>query len=156
MPDLRQLSAHQDHPVRGGQFVSVDHELAASTTSTFGRNSNRRGPVWMPVKHLAPRRLQHNTLSFGAGHRPGVPALVPDLNPVRYGILISATVRLSLRSPGPAAAGSPSGALPGAGSDDTSSLSSARICVALDGYRAVRLDLDPDRSCPGLRVFSDF
>src|SRR5258705_1893866 len=46
---------HKDHPyilqVNGTQH-RVDYEPAESTTGPFGGNSNRRGPIWLPLNYL--------------------------------------------------------------------------------------------------------
>lgn len=66
---LRSLSRrHGDHPVTldlGGAVASIDYEPAESTTALFGGNSNWRGPVWMPLNHLAIEALRTYHRHFG-------------------------------------------------------------------------------------------
>jgi len=63
---IRSLSkAHGQHPyvleIAGGRY-DVEYAPGESTTSTFGGNSNWRGPVWFPVNYLlieALKRYHH-------------------------------------------------------------------------------------------------
>jgi len=66
---LRALSAyHRDHPYSfdiGDYRASIDYEPAESTTSTFGGNSNWRGPIWMPVNYLLVEVLERYHRFYG-------------------------------------------------------------------------------------------
>ena len=59
---IRSLSrAHDDCPYTiafDGREYQVHYEPAESTSSLFGGNSNRRGPVWFPVNFLLVESLQ--------------------------------------------------------------------------------------------------
>jgi len=59
---VRALSRyHLDHPYEAyfnGHVNRVHYEPAESSTSTFGGNSNWRGPIWMPVNFLLIESLQ--------------------------------------------------------------------------------------------------
>jgi hypothetical protein len=64
---IRSLSRyHLDHPFSfwaGNQEYNVQYLPAESNTGMFGGNSNRRGPVWMPINVLILRALL-NLYSF--------------------------------------------------------------------------------------------
>jgi hypothetical protein len=67
---IRSLSAaHREEPVRleiEGHEYSVGYEPAESRSSTFGGNSNWRGPVWFPVNVLLINALRdHGRLTGG-------------------------------------------------------------------------------------------
>ena len=48
-----------------GQEYRVDYRPAESNTGMFGGNSNRRGPVWMPVNAMIIRALLNYYLYYG-------------------------------------------------------------------------------------------
>jgi hypothetical protein len=58
-----------------GHEYKVQHLPAESNTAMFGGNSNRGGPVWMPVNALIVRALGRRDLpSAPAGEAPGAHA----------------------------------------------------------------------------------
>jgi len=74
---IRSLSRfHQDHPcmVRSefGEF-SVNYDPGESTTSTFGGNSNWRGPIWFPVNYAIIEALQRYHYFYGDSLRVECP-----------------------------------------------------------------------------------
>jgi hypothetical protein len=67
---LRSLSRyHLDHPLEvnldGRRLGRVDYEPAESHSGLFGGNSNWRGPVWLPMNHLAIQALRRLNRGFG-------------------------------------------------------------------------------------------
>ena len=65
---LRSVSKRYDsnpYTVEGVPGASIDYEPAESRTGMFGGNSNWRGPVWMPLNHLAIRQLASLQAFFG-------------------------------------------------------------------------------------------
>lgn len=66
---IRSLSRfHRDHPCMVqsgfGEF-SVNYDPGESTTSTFGGNSNWRGPIWFPVNYAIIEALQRYHYFYG-------------------------------------------------------------------------------------------
>ena len=74
---IRSLSRyHRDHPFvlrLDGTEHTVDYEPAESTTGFFGRNSNWRGPVWLPPNFLMIESLQKFHRYFGDGFKVECP-----------------------------------------------------------------------------------
>jgi hypothetical protein len=66
---IRSLSRyHAEHPYvfsAGGQEFRVGYLPAESDSGMFGRNSNWRGPIWMPVNALIIRALLHYFSYYG-------------------------------------------------------------------------------------------
>ena len=66
---LRSLSkAHQEQPASvtiAGFTYTADYEPAESRSSTFGGNSNWRGPVWLPVNVLLVNALRDHERRLG-------------------------------------------------------------------------------------------
>ena len=65
---LRSVSKRYEsnpYTVEGVPGASIDYEPAESRTGMFGGNSNWRGPVWMPLNHLAIRQLASLQAFFG-------------------------------------------------------------------------------------------
>ncbi len=74
---IRSLSRyHKDNPYvlqLDGTTHQVDYEPAESTTDIMGRNSNWRGPVWMPVNYLMIESLQKFHRYWGEGFKVECP-----------------------------------------------------------------------------------
>jgi hypothetical protein len=80
---LRSLSkAHQAEPATitlDGVQYTADYEPGESRTSTFGGNSNWRGPVWFPVNLLLVNALRDHHRRLGESFRVPYPAGSDDL-----------------------------------------------------------------------------
>ena len=74
---IRSLSRrHLDHPLRvtiGGTEATLDYQPAESTTTSFGGNSNWRGPVWFPVNYLIVESLRRYRRYLGDDFKVEMP-----------------------------------------------------------------------------------
>jgi hypothetical protein len=71
-----QSAAHRDAPVTvtiGGHDFTAGYEPAESRTSTFGGNSNWRGPIWLPVNLLLIDALRAHHRRLGGSYTVSFP-----------------------------------------------------------------------------------
>lgn len=63
---LSRIYKDQPYTIRlDGHSYTIDYEPAESTTSSFGGNSNWRGPIWFPVNYLLIEALQRFDYYYG-------------------------------------------------------------------------------------------